>query len=139
MDIKKLLVGGMAGSIAHFFLGWLIYGILLADYMANHPGILANPMRTEPDFMYLIIGNLAFGFLQAYIYIKANVNSMLDGFVTGGIIGLLMTVGYDCINYATSSIISKSAMAADAAAATLMTAVVGALIAFIIGMGKKGA
>lgn len=30
-------------------------------------------------------------------------------------------------------------MAADAAAATLMTAVVGALIAFVIGMGKKGA
>lgn len=139
MDVKKLLFGGIAGGVAHFFLGWLIYGILLADFMAKHPGLLPNPMKVEPDFLYLIIGNIAFGFLQAYIYIKGNVNTMVNGIVTGGILGALMAVGFDSVNYATSSTLSKTAMAADVVAATVLTAIVGAIIAIAMNLGKKAA
>lgn len=139
MDIKKLFLGGIAGSVAHFFLGWLIYGTLLADFMAKHPGTLAVPMKLEPDFLYLIIGNLAFGFLQAYIYVKGNVNTVVNGIVTGGILGLLMSVGFDCITYGTTDTVSKTAMTADVVAATVMTAIVGAIIAIVINMGKKAA
>ncbi|MEO7307483.1 MAG: hypothetical protein ABIR78_01150 [Ferruginibacter sp.] len=139
MDIKKLLFGGIAGGVAFFLLGWLIYGMLLMNFMNSHPGTAGNVMRPEPDFMYLIIGNLAMGLLLAYIFLKGNVNSMGGGFVTGGIVGLLMAVGSNCVMYATTNITSKTAMAADVAAETVMFAITGAIIGMVMGMGKKTA
>lgn len=139
MDLKKLFMGGIVGGILFFLLGWLIYGMLLMDFMNNHTGAAGNVSRTEPDFLYLAIGNLAMGFLLAYIFVKSNVSSMAGGFITGAVIGLLIAVGYDCMIYATTTVISKTAMAADVAASTVMTAVVGAVVAMVMGMGKKAA
>lgn len=141
MDLKKLFMGGIVGGILFFLLGWLIYGMLLMDFMNNHTGAAGNVSRTEPDFLYLAIGNLAMGFLLAYIFVKGNVNSMANGFITGGIVGLLIAVGYDCMIYATTTVISKTAMAADVAVSTVMTAVAGAVVAMVMGMGmaKKAA
>ena len=139
MDLKKLFIGGITGGILFFLLGWLIYGMLLADFMNNHTGTAGNIMRSEPDFLYLAIGNLAMGFAVAYVLIKGNISSMAGGFITAGIFGLLIGVGYDCMVYATSTVMSKTAMAADVAASTVMTAVVGAIVAMVMGMGKKAA
>ena len=139
MDIKKLLTGGIAGAVTTFLLGWLIFGMLLMDFMNKHPGAAGNIGRAEPDFLYLILGNLAMGFLFAYLFIKANVNSLGSGLVTGGIIGALMSVGYNCIWYATTSAVSKTGMAADVAGSTVMFAISGAVIAMVVGMGKKTA
>jgi hypothetical protein len=137
MDIKKLFIGGIAGGVAYFLLGWLVYGILLMDFMNNHTGTAGNIARAEPDFMYLIIGNLAMGFLMTYIFIKANVSGIASGIMTGGILGLLTGVGYDCMIYATTTTMSKTGMAADVAATTVMSAIVGGIIAILIGMFTK--
>jgi hypothetical protein len=137
MQIKKLLIGGIAGGIVFFLLGWLIYGKLLMGFMNDHPGLAGNISRAEPDFMYLIIGNLATGFLFAYIFVKSGVTSPASGLVTGGIVGLLMGVSVDCMTYALTTITSKTAMAADVAGLTVMSAIAGAVIAAVIGMGTK--
>ncbi len=137
MDIKKLLIGGFAGGITFFLLGWLFYGILLMDFMTANSGASGNVSRPEPDFMYLLIGNLAIGFLIAYIFIKAGVNSLTAGILTGAVIGLLMAVGYDCMIYATTTTMSKTGMAADVAASTVMMAITGGIIAILIGLLTK--
>ena len=139
MDIKKLLIGGIVGGILFFGLGYLIYGNLLVGFMQKHPGTATGVDRTMDDiqFLYLAIGNLAMGFLLAYIFVKSNVSSMGGGLVTGGVVGALVTVGVDCVMYATTHVISKTAMAADVAATTIMCAIVGAVVGMIMGMGKK--
>lgn len=141
MDIKKLVIGGIAGGVAFFLLGWLIYGNLLMNFMASHPGTATGVNRSENDmdFMYLIIGNLAMGFLLAFIFIKGNVSGLAGGLVTGIIVGLLMAVSIDCMMYGTTHILSKTGMAADVGAATAMWAITGALVGLIMGMGKKTA
>ncbi|HMK05720.1 MAG TPA: hypothetical protein VK489_16075 [Ferruginibacter sp.] len=137
MDIKKLFLGGIAGGIAFFLLGWVIYGMLLMNFMTSHPGVAGNIQKTEPDFLYLIIGNLAMGFLFAYVFIKAGVNSMANGLVTGGIMGLLMSVGFNCVMYATTTSTSKTAMAADVGGFVVMTAIGGAIVGMVLGMSNK--
>lgn len=138
MDLKKLFMGGIVAGILFFLLGWLIYGKLLMDFMNNHTGTSGNIMR-EPDMLYLAIGNLAMGFFVAYVFVKSNVSSMAGGFMTGAVLGLLVSVAYDCMIYATTTTMSKTAMAADVAATTVMAAVVGAVTAMVMGMGKKAA
>lgn len=139
MDIKKLLMGGIVGGILYFLLGWLVYGNLMADFFKNHPGTATNVDKAEMDYLYLAIGNLAQGFLIAYIFVKGNVSSLGNGLVTGGIVGLLGCVGINCIMYGVSNITSKTAMAGDVAAFTVISAIVGAAVGAVMGMGKKAA
>lgn len=139
MDIKKLLVGGIVGGILYFGLGYLVYGNLLMSFMKNHQGTAMGVDRTMEDFqfLYLIIGNLLSGFLLAYIFVKANVSTAASGFVTGGIIGLLNSASFNSIMYGVTNIMSKTGMATHVVAATVISAVVGAIIAMVMGMGKK--
>lgn len=139
MDIKKLLIGGIVGGILFFGLGYLIYGMLLAGYMDKHIGLAGNVNRADADiqFLYLAIGNLASGFMMAYIFMRAKVKGAVDGMITGGIVGLLMGVGYDCVTYATTTVMSKSMMAADVAGVTVMSAITGAIVALVMNMGSK--
>ena len=132
-------MGGIVGGILFFGLGYLIFGNLLVDFMHKHPGTATGVDRTMDDlqFLYLAIGNLAMGFLLSYIFVKANVSSLGNGLVTGGVVGALVSVGVDCIMYATTHVISKTGMAADVAATTVMCAIVGAVVGMMMGMGKK--
>ncbi|MBK8608530.1 MAG: hypothetical protein IPL84_00865 [Chitinophagaceae bacterium] len=63
MDIKKLLLGSIAGGITTYLLGWVIYGMLLMDFMDSHTGVAGIISRPEPDQLYLVLGNLAMGLM----------------------------------------------------------------------------
>jgi len=141
MDFKKLFIGGITGGILFFGLGYLVYGMLLKTYMANHLGVAGNVYRADADmqFLYLVLGNLLYGFMMAYIFVRANVKNAIDGLITGGIVGLLMAAGVDCVMYATTTIMSKSMMAADVAGATGMSAITGAIVGLVMNLGKKEA
>jgi hypothetical protein len=136
MNTKKLFAGGITGGIVYFILGYLVYGKLLMDYFAQHHGMTTGFMRNPlamPLIIYLIAGNLLVGFLLTYIFLKANVASFGSGLVTGGIIGLLVTAANDCISYATTTLMSTHSMLADIVAATIMSAIAGAIIGMVIG------
>ena len=133
MNIKKLLIGGIVGAIVYFLLGWLIYEKLLVDFFNHHPGVVTGYNRTQPLFLYLVIGNLLAGFLLAYILAKANVNSVGSGLTTGGIVGFLMASSTDCIVFGTTLLVGRYAVAADVIAFTIMSAIVGAIIGTLPG------
>ena len=136
MDIKKFLTGTIVGAVLCFLLGWLIYGVILRHYLYWHGGTGGHIERTEPLMIYLVVGNLLYGAFIAYVFVKANIRTLADGFITGGVIGLLVTGTFDFMMYATTHITSKHYILADTVAAAVMVAVVGAVLALVIG-GKK--
>ena len=139
MDIKKLVIGGITGGILYFFLGWLVYGNLLAEFMKTHPGTVTGVERAMEDmnWMYLVIGSLLSGFLIAFIFVKGNVDSLMNGLVTGVILGLLMSAAFDTIMYATTNIISKKMMLADVLASGAVSGIVGAIVGLVLGKLNK--
>ena len=139
MDIKKCFLGGITASILLFFLGWLAYVKLFAAFFANHPGTAPWSERTDMLLLYIALGNVLHGFLIAYVFVKSTVNSPFSGLVTGGLIGLLYSAGMDSIIYGTSNMMSKTGAAADVAIVTVMWAITGAVVAMVMGMGKKAA
>lgn len=86
----------------------------------------------------LILGNLIAGFLFAYIFSKSGVATLSSGLVTGAILGLLMSCSVDLIMFATTNIYSKHAIMADVGISTVMSAIAGAAIGAVMGMGNKG-
>lgn len=137
MDIKKLFAGGITGGILYFLLGYLVYGNLLVSYMKANPGTALNVDRVSPDMLYLAIGNLLAGFLLAWVFVKSATSTLASGFISGGVIGLLYSASINCIIYATTNVTSRKAMLADVLAFTVISAVTGAIVALVIGMGKK--
>src|SRR5438067_2140863 len=138
MSITKLLLGAIIGGIVFFLLGGLIYGHLLTDFMYHHTGRAGHIIyRKHVVLIYIIAANLLQGLLLSYILIKGNVNSLIGGLITGGIVGFLMAASIDCIMYATSTVLSKRGMVADIIAFTVISAIAGAIVAVVAGGGKK--
>ena len=141
MNTKNLLLGGIAGGVVYFLLGWLFYGTLFAGYFHDHQGAATGVERKMEEMVWwaLIAGNLIAGFLLSYIFSKAGVSTLSSGLITGAVIGLLMSCAMDLIMYATTNTISKSAMLADVGISTVMSAIAGAVVGAVMGMGNKTA
>jgi hypothetical protein len=141
MNTNKFLLSGIAGTVVYFLLGWLAYGVLLMDFFIKHagPAIGVNRAAENMLYLYIILGNLLFGFLLAYIFSKAAIVTASKGLVTGAIVGFLTTASFGCISYATTWVSSRTSVVADVATFTVMSAIAGAVVAWVAGMGKKAA
>ena len=138
MNSQKFIIGGIAGGIVFFILGWVIYGMLLKDFMNGN--IAPGTMRADSDMIWwaLVVGNLAMGFLLAYVIGKGGAISAGKGAGTGFVLGLLVCLSYDLITYATSTTLtSLKGVAADVAATAVMGAIGGAVVGLVMGMSKK--
>jgi hypothetical protein len=131
---KKILIGGITGGILFFLLGWLVYGILLVDYMGNHAGSKGDINRGDADMqmIYILAGSILQGILLAYILVKSNVSNAAGGFITGGTVGFLVSSSIDFTTYGTTYILSKHSLMVDVIAATLIAAVTGTVVVLMI-------
>jgi hypothetical protein len=139
MSTNKILVAGIVGGIIFFLLGWLVYGILLMDFMTANAGPGAASIQKEPMEMWaLVVSNLAWGFLFAIIFGRwTNTSKPKDGLIKGAIIALLVALFIDMSMYSMCTFITMKTMLADIAAMTVNGAIAGALIAMVLGMGGK--
>ncbi len=135
---KKIIWGGLAGGVTFFLLGWLLYGMLFRDFMAAQT--TAGVYKDEPDFPFLIIGNIIMGFLFAIVVGSwANANSMGDGAKKGFLLSLLIGGGYDFMMYGTANIMTMQGMMGDIGITIVMGTIVGAVVGMVMGSSKKAA
>lgn len=138
MNAKNLVIGGIVGGIVYFLLGWLFYGNLMSSFFRDNPGTATNVERVMDQFEWwaLALGNLIFGFLLAYVFSKAGISTLTSGLITGGILGFLMCAASGLVSYGTTNIMSKKGMAGDIVTFTVMSAITGAIVGVVMGMGK---
>jgi hypothetical protein len=137
MNTNKFFLGGIVGGIANFLLGWLVWGILLLNFMKENSNQTSGIFRGEKDMVWwaLIVGNLAIGFLISFILSKARIRSITGGALTAGFAGMLTSIGIDCMMYAQMDLFNTTGMLVDIAAATVVSAIVGAIIGGLNGRG----
>ncbi len=129
MNTKKVLISGIVGGIVYFLLGWLVYGILLMDFMSKNSSV--GIMKTEDEFVWwaLVASNLIYGILIAYVLnAVGNITSVGNGASTAAVTGFLVAAGFDLGLYATSNVSTLNALLVDIVAITVMSAVVGAAV-----------
>lgn len=137
---QKTILGGIAGGVAFFFLGWIIYGMLMKDYMAANTNSCAS--RPEAEFVWwaLIVSNLVWGFIIALIFSWRNISSVAEGVKTAAIFGLLIGICYDMMFYSMSTMFSNMTMViVDVIVGTIMSAIGGAVIAAVMTRNKAAA
>ena len=142
MNTNKFLVGGIIGGITNFLLGWLVWGTLLMSFMKEHTSEIGKTVMRADDQMIwwaLIVANLIMGLLLSYILNKAGVVSAGAGASTGAVVGLLMSAAINCFHYAFMDMGDMTGMGVDIIASTVVSAIVGGVIGWYLGMGKKAA
>lgn len=139
MNTKKILLGSFAGAVTYFLLGWLIYGMLLMDYMTNSCPNIPGLNRNESEMLLwvMFISNLLSAFLMAYIFDLAKISGWMNGMKQGAIIGFIITAAFDTGMYAMTFMLTKNWLMIDVLASTVMAAIVGAVVAAVMGMGDK--
>ncbi len=134
MDTKKFLTGTIVGGITFFILGYLFYGLLFVDFFNANLGSATGVYKTDDLIWWsLILGNFAGAGLLTYIFLKwAHISTFKSGLRAGTAIGLLMSLSWDLIGYATSNILNLQASMMDVVITTVMTAIAGGVIGAVL-------
>lgn len=121
--IKTILTATLAGGIAYFLLGWLIYGTLLYSYMeANTNTAISRGM--EGMLMWAIaLSNFLWTYFLVRIMLWKSNTGFLDGLKTGFTAGLLVSLSINFSLYAGTTYYSNlNALFLDVAGMTVMSA-----------------
>jgi hypothetical protein len=133
----KILRGTLFGGIAFFFLGWLVYGILLADFSLSNYNQCMNRSMTDMVWWALIISNLVSALLITLILKWSGATSFIDGLRMGALFGLLFSISIDLSFYSMTTYFNNfSGIVADIVASTFMSSVTGAVIVMLWGKEK---
>ena len=136
----KLILSTIIGGIVFFILGWIIYGMILMNFMQENFGSM---MRSPDDFKLwaIAVANLLQAFFLALIYPKGykGGSPAKEGLVFGIYFGLLMSVPYVFYMWASYPIRWHAALI-DGIVVGVMTVIVGLVIGLIYGrIGVKPA
>jgi hypothetical protein len=139
MNTNKFILSGIAGGVVFFLLGWLFYGMLFANFFMEHAGPAKGVTRAADHMLllYIALGNFLFGFLLAYVISKAGITTVTSGTMTSAIVGFLVSSSYNSVSYGTTWISSRTSIVVDIAVFTATSAIAGAIVAWVAGMGKK--
>jgi hypothetical protein len=138
MKTNKILLGGIAGGVAYFLLGWIVYGVLLIDFTtANYNQCAMRPMQ-DMIWWALVLSSLAFGFLLSIVFGWSNTTGLMAGAKVAAIIGILLSLFNDLSFYAMSNMYSNLiTVVVDIIVFTIMSSVAGIVVAWVMSMGKK--
>lgn len=138
MNVKKLLVSGIAGGIAYFFLGFLFYGVLFVNETVSAVAGV-NRQMDQMIWWSLILGSLLYGILVAFVIGKANITNVVSGITTSAVLGFLVSASYNFTIYANTNLVTLKIMTYDIAISTAMVGLTGAAVTLVSNILAKKA
>jgi len=138
MKTNKILFGGLAGGVAFFLLGWVIYGMLLMDYTTANFNQCANRPMQEMIWWAMIGSNLAMGFLLSVIFSWSNTTGLMAGAKVAAIVGLLLSLALDLSFYSMTTMYPNlSVIFVDIIAYTVWFTLAGAITGWVMGRNES--
>jgi hypothetical protein len=135
MFSKAKIVSTLVTAVWGYFGGWLIWGILLKDFLSEHGGGTTGVMRAEDDMLmlHLILGCIIVAFVFSTIYSKWGSDgfSTSSGITYGIWVGLLIGLGEGMINFAVMDLSDLTGVLVNAGAVVVLYAVMGLLAGMV--------
>lgn len=138
MNIQKLLLGTVVGTIVYFIAGFLIWGFGLEqinqNFMVNYDGL----MREMPNMGWMVASMAAHALLVSYIFIKwANIRTFASGAKAGALISVIAGLGSSAMMMATMNIMSYQVVFIDLIGNLVWGAIGGGVIGWLLGRGQE--
>jgi hypothetical protein len=136
MDAKRLLVGTVVGGIVIMGLGFVVFGLLLQDFMAGYMSETGASAMRNPELIWPIaVGNLAWAALICVAL--GNRSGAGAGAATGAIVGLLLWVTADFLLYGLLDLWKPAMLVLDPLASGALSTIAGAVIGFVLSKMKS--
>ncbi len=133
----KILLAALAGTIAYFLVGWLVFEGLLGKYMSANTTQIVGFKKTaeESSMAMLVVSCAAYALLLALIMGKwAYINTFKGGAILGATMGILIAIMTDSYWFSTTHFFNGfKPMLADIAAAGFTVGVMGGVIGWVLG------
>jgi hypothetical protein len=127
----KILRGTIYGGITFFFLGFLVWGVLLNDFSKTNYNQAAYLPNNEMIWWAVIVSNLFLALFLTIVLHWAGAKSIFDGLKIGAIFGALYALSADFGMYSmTNVILNLNAIVVDTLAYIIVMAVCGIVVVF---------
>lgn len=142
--IVRVLVAGIVGAIVSMMLGWLVWGMLLANYFASTLTPAAKAVVSfQPRWIPLVVAQLGFGFFYAFVLDRwVGARSLGAGLFAGAVIGFSMSAIGDLMTDAFTINMhvgpNTPVMLVDIVCATVVGACIGAVEGLVLGLMSRG-
>ena len=134
MDIKRLIVGTVVGGITLYILGYLIFGLALAEFYAANSGSATGVARDTLVIWAIVLGNLSYAVLLTLaIETRSGPTSPMDGMKIGAIVGFLLWCTADFTGYGVQNVNNLTVAIADPLLELVRGGIGGAVIAAVLG------
>jgi len=134
----KVMLAVLAATVIGFLLGWLIFGVVLADFYKNNTTFYQGLMKDPPFFLGFLLGSLYLGILIVYIFDRwVKIDNFTSGLYQGFIIYFLMILSFDTFMYASMNLFNIGIIIVDVIANAVLGGIVGGVAGWVLGNGKK--
>ena len=135
--MKKMLIGTVAGGVAFFLLGGLIYEVILGGFYQANLGSATGVLREPPIWWALVVSQLGLAAVVTYVFLHAGVATASNGLKTGAIFGLLLGIAISFDLYAVTNWSNTTVAFVEPVVSAVRTALAGAVIGWTLGMGSS--
>lgn len=138
MTVNRLLLATLAGGIAYFLLGFLVYAVLLENVFALPPET-EQVIQKQPMAMWaMVMSCLVWAFLLAMIYARwAGISTFKTGAMAGAVIGLLVSLSVNLSMFSMYNFVTIPALVADCLANGVITGITGGVVGWVLGRGDR--
>ena len=136
----RVLIAALVGAVVSFFLGWVIYVYIVADFYAAHSltKYYIGLEKMPPNLLGIFVSGFAGTLLLALIFNKwANINTPVEGAKAGAWIFLLIAITIDLYLWSSMNLMGKRVIITDIVINAVVGAIIGAVIAWILGYKKN--
>ena len=132
------LVAIVASFLILFFLNYLFYGVVAAEFFENHAGSATGVQKEEVDMIFIFLGTVVQAIALTFLYAKwaDGKHDLSNGARFGALAGAFAGFGMTLIMYGTSNLFDLTALLADGIWYIFLYAVCGAVIALSMKMVK---
>ncbi len=134
--MKKMLIATVAGGVAFFLLGGLLYVVILGGFYEANLGSATGVMREIPIWWAMVVSQLGLAAVVTYVFLHADVATAFDGLKTGAIFGLLFGIAMAFDLFAVTNWSNVTVAFVEPFVTGVRMALGGAVIGWTLGMGS---
>ncbi len=133
MNIKRLRIGSVVGTITLYFLGMLIWGNLFVEFFDANSGSAVGVDRESQIVWALVVGSLFYAVLLTLaLESRSASKSLVDGLKIGAVVGALLWGTADFIIFGVSNISTLTGAVADTILEGVRGGIAGGVIAAVL-------
>jgi hypothetical protein len=130
MDMKKLMTGTLVGGLTLFVLGYLFYGMLLADFFAANS--TAEIGRETPIWWAVVVGEMLMAALVTMSIDWSGASGWMEAAKVGAIVGFLAWGAVNMIQYGVIDVSNMTVHLVDPIVELVRTGLAGAVIGMVV-------